>query len=113
MVYFQRPLLTAAPHAEDNAERTRWAWRSSVAQAGLLAWGMGVQLSEALAALGMALTLLAVLPPGPGWRGWPGGGEHRDATGVEDPGREPQPAAAQRRALEPGDGPRVRPFCRP
>jgi O-antigen ligase len=67
-VYFQRPLLTAAPHAEDSAERTRWAWRSSVAQAGLLAWGMGVQLSEALAAVGMALTLLAVLPPLSGWR---------------------------------------------
>jgi O-antigen ligase len=68
VVYFQRPLLTAAPHAEDNAQRIRWAWRSSVAQSGLLAWGVGVQLSEALAAVGMALTLLAVLPAGPGWR---------------------------------------------
>jgi O-antigen ligase len=76
VVYFERPLLTAAPHAEDNAERTRSAWRSSVAQAGLLAWAMGVQLSEALAAVGMVLTLLAVLPPKPGWharahRAWP------------------------------------------
>ena len=33
-----------------------------------MAWGTGVQLSEALGAVGMALTLLAVLPPRAGWR---------------------------------------------
>jgi O-antigen ligase len=76
VVYLGRPLAPAAPHAEDNADRTRTAWRSYVAQAGLLAWGTGVQLSEALAAAGMLLTLLAVLPPKPGWharahRAWP------------------------------------------
>ncbi len=57
-------------------DRAPAAWRSVVAQSGLLAWGTGVQLSEALAAAGMALTLLAVLPPKPGWharahRAWP------------------------------------------
>jgi O-antigen ligase len=44
------------------------AWRPSIASAGLLVWGAGVQLSEALAAAGMVLCLLAVVPPGPGWR---------------------------------------------
>jgi O-antigen ligase len=47
-----------------------------LAEAGLLAWGTGVQLSEALGAVGMALTLLSVLPPRAGWqtrarRAWP------------------------------------------
>jgi len=71
-----RPLVTAAPHAEDSADRAHSAWRTYVAQVGLLAWGTGVQLTEALAAAGMLLTLLAVLPPKPGWpararKAWP------------------------------------------
>ena len=50
------------------ADGSGWAWRPSLAEAGLLTWGVGVQLSEALGALGMGLSLLAVLPPWPGWR---------------------------------------------
>jgi O-antigen ligase len=67
VVYRRLPLL-AAPHADDTAERARWGARPALAEAGLLAWGTGVQLSEALGAVGMALTLLAVLPPRAGWR---------------------------------------------
>ena len=61
---------------EETAEGFPSAWRACLAEAGLLVWGVGVQLSEALGALGMVLCLLAVLPPAPGWRGrlqkaWP------------------------------------------
>jgi O-antigen ligase len=61
-------LLAAAPHAEETVGRARWAWRPSLAEAGLLLWGVGVQLSEALGPVGMALSLAAALPTGPGWR---------------------------------------------
>jgi O-antigen ligase len=69
-------VLAAAPHAEETVEDAGWAWRPAVAEAGLLVWGVGVQLSEALAATGMVLSLISVLPPGTGWqararRAWP------------------------------------------
>ena len=67
-MYFPHPLLAAPPHAEETAEGSGWAFRPGLAEAGLLVWGVGVQLSEALGALGMVLCLLAVLPPKPGWR---------------------------------------------
>jgi O-antigen ligase len=68
VVYRRRPVSAAVPHAEENVQGAGWAWRPTLAGSGLLAWGIGVQLSEALAALGMALSLLSVLPPWPGWR---------------------------------------------
>jgi O-antigen ligase len=61
-------VLETAPLAKDTAAPARAAWRPAVAEAGLLLWGAGVQLSEALGAAGMGLALLAVLPPLPGWR---------------------------------------------
>jgi O-antigen ligase len=67
-VYRRRPVLAAAPQAEETVEAARSSWRPVVAEAGLLVWGLGVQLSEALGAAGMVLSLLAVLPPGKGWR---------------------------------------------
>ena len=66
--YRQRPLAAADLYLEETAAHGRWAWRPRLAEAGLLVWGIGVQLSEALAAAGMALALLAVLPPWPNWR---------------------------------------------
>lgn len=75
-MYLRRPLLAAAPHAEDTVARPRGAWRPVLAEAGLVVWGVGVQLSEALPPLGMVLTLVAVLPPRQAWpsgarRAWP------------------------------------------
>jgi O-antigen ligase len=69
-------LLAAPSHAEETDRRSGGAWRPALAGVGLLLWGTGVQLSEALAATGMVLSLVAVLPPGPDWRGrarqaWP------------------------------------------
>ncbi len=76
MVYLRHPLLAAPPHADETADGSGRLWRARLAEAGLLIWGIGVQLSEALGALGMVLSLLAVLPPGRQWRararaGWP------------------------------------------
>jgi O-antigen ligase len=68
VVYRRRPVSAAAPHAEETVQGAGWAWRPTLAGAGLLAWGVGVQLSEALAALGMALSFLSVLPPWTRWR---------------------------------------------
>ncbi len=61
---------------EETVEAPHWPWRPALAEAGLLGWGVGVQLSEALGAAGMVLSLLAVLPPRGDWRGrmrraWP------------------------------------------
>lgn len=61
-------MAAADLHSQDTAARARGAWRPRLAETGLLLWGVGVQLSEALSALGMALTLCAVLPPWPHWR---------------------------------------------
>ncbi len=61
-------MLAAAPQAEETVQAAPWAWRPALAEAGLLVWGVGVQLSEALGAAGMVLSLLAVLPPHTGWR---------------------------------------------
>lgn len=47
-------------------DRAGTAWRPLLAEAGLMLWGAGVQLSEAVAPAGMVLALLAVLSPA-GW----------------------------------------------
>jgi O-antigen ligase len=62
------PVFAVAPHAEETVQGAGWAWRRAMATAGLLAWGVGVQFSEALAALGLGLSLLSVLPPWTLWR---------------------------------------------
>jgi len=49
-------------------ERARGAWRAVLGEAGLALWGTGIQLSEAVAALGMALSLVAMWPPSRPWR---------------------------------------------
>jgi O-antigen ligase len=68
-VVYGAPRVLAAPSpAEETERRSGGAWRPALAGVGLTLWGTGVQLSEALAATGMLLSLVAVLAPGPTWR---------------------------------------------